>query len=106
MKPQILNKKLFVSLGSEIDTHRFLQYSSNQKFEELQKPKGLIYFEVNDLLEAKNLTQKFINEFNLCGSNWVGGRVIDEKNNFVARISYNILVKKLKYDNRKQRRME
>ena len=89
MKPQIFDRKLFVSLGSEIDPHRFSQYSNNQKFEELNKPKGLIYFEVNSLLEAKNLTQKFINEFNLGSSNWVGGRVIDEENNFVARISYN-----------------
>lgn len=89
MKPQILKRKLFVSLGSAIDPHRFYQYSNNQKFEELQKPKGLIYFEVSSLLEAKNLTQKFINEFNLGGSNWVGGRVIDEENKFIARISYN-----------------
>jgi hypothetical protein len=89
MKPQIFDRKLFVSLGSEIDPHRFSQYSNNQKFEELHKPKGLVYFEVNSLLEAKNLTQKFIAEFNLGGSNWVGGRVIDEENNFVARISYN-----------------
>ena len=57
--------------------------------QELQKPKGLVYFEVNSLLEAKNLTQKFIKEFNLGGSNWVGGRVVDEVNNFIARISYN-----------------
>jgi hypothetical protein len=78
-----------VSLGSEIDLHRFTQYSNNQKFEELQKPNGLVYFEVNNLLEAKNLTQKFINEFDLGGSNWIGGKVIDEENNFIARISYN-----------------
>jgi hypothetical protein len=89
MNPQIFNRKLFVSLGSEIDPHRFSQYSSNQKFEELQKPNGLVYFEVNNLLEAKILTQKFINEFDLGGSNWVGGKVIDEENNFIARISYN-----------------
>ena len=89
MKPQILNKKLFVSLGSEIDQHRFFQYSNNQKSQEMQKPKGLVYFEVNNLLEAKNLTQKFIKEFDLSGSNWVGGRIIDEENNFIAQISYN-----------------
>lgn len=89
MKPQIFNQKLFVSLGSEIDQHRFVQYSNNQKFEELQKPQGLVYFEVNNLLEARNLTQQFISEFELGGSNWVGGRVIDEEANFVARISYN-----------------
>ena len=89
MKLQIFDKKLFVSLGSAIDPHRFSQYSNNQKFVELQKPNGLVYFEVNDLLEAKNLTQKFIKEFDLGGSNWVGGRVIDEENNFIAQISYN-----------------
>ena len=89
MKLQLFNKKLFVSLGSEIDLNRFAQYSNNQKFQEIQKPKGLVYFEVNNLLEARNLTQKFISEFDLSGSNWVGGRVIDEKNNFIAQISYN-----------------
>ena len=89
MKLQIFDKKLFVSLGSAIDPHQFSQYSNNQKFVELQKPNGLVYFEVNDLLEAKNLTQKFIKEFDLGGSNWVGGRVIDEENNFIAQISYN-----------------
>jgi hypothetical protein len=89
MTPQIFNRKLFVSLGSEIDSNRFSQYSTNQKIEELQKPKGLVYFEVNSLLEAKNLTQKFIKEFNLVGSNWIGGRVIDEENQLIAYISYN-----------------
>ena len=62
------------------------------KFEELQKPNGLVYFEINSLLEARNLTQSFINEFNLGGSNWIGGRVIDEENNFIAQISYNCRV--------------
>lgn len=89
MKPQIQHKKLFVGLGSDIDPNRFSQYSNNQKLEELQKPCGVIYFEVNNLLEAKNITQKFIKDFNLGGSNWVGGRVIDEVNNFIAYISYN-----------------
>ena len=89
MKPQISQKKLYVSLGSSINPIRFSQYSTNQKFEELQKPNGLVYFEINSLLEARNLTQSFINEFNLGGSNWIGGRVIDEENNFIAQISYN-----------------
>ena len=84
MKPQISQKKLYVSLGSSINPIRFSQYSTNQKFEELQKPNGLVYFEINSLLEARNLTQSFINEFNLGGSNWIGGRVIDEENNFIA----------------------
>ncbi len=38
---------------------------------------------MNNLLEAKNLTQKFIKEFDLSGSNWVGGRIIDKENNFI-----------------------
>lgn len=86
---QISPKKLFVSLGSVIDSQRFSQYSNNQRVLELLKPHGLIYFEVNNLLEAKNLTQKFISEFDLGGSNWIGGRVIDADNNFIAQISYN-----------------
>lgn len=89
MIPHIFNQKLFVSLGAEIDTSRFSQYSNNQQNQELQKPKGLVYFEVNNLMEAKELIQKFILEFDLLGSNWIGGRVIDAENNFIARISYN-----------------
>lgn len=89
IKTQIIDKKLFVGLGSEIDPYRFPQFSTNQKYEELNKPSGLVYFEVNNLLEAKNLTQKFIKEYNLSGSNWVGGRVVDEDNYLIAYISYN-----------------
>ena len=51
MKPQISQKKLYVSLGSSINPIRFSQYSTNQKFEELQKPNGLVYFEINSLLK-------------------------------------------------------
>ena len=50
MKPQISQKKLYVSLGSSINPIRFSQYSTNQKFEELQKPNGLVYFEINSLI--------------------------------------------------------
>lgn len=89
MKPQIFDRRLFVSLGSDIDSHRFWQYSRNQQFQELEKPKGFIYYEVNSLIEAKELTQKFIKVFDINSSNWTGGRVIDEEDNFVARISYN-----------------
>lgn len=89
MKPQILEKKLFVGLGSDIDSQRFFQYSKNQQFQELQKPRGLVYLEASNLLEARNLTQKFIKEYDINGSNWVGGRVIDHNDNFIAQISYN-----------------
>lgn len=82
-------RNLFVSLGSEIDIERFFQYSKNMQIEELMKPKEFIYFQVLNLNLANVLCQDFIKFYNLGGSNWIGGRIIDEHNNFVARISYN-----------------
>jgi len=81
--------KMFVQLSSEIDEEKFLQLSTNAKFEELHKPKGNVFFEVSSLKQAKELCQKFISEFNLGSSNWNGGRVVDDNYNFIAWISYN-----------------
>ncbi|WP_026977984.1 hypothetical protein [Flavobacterium tegetincola] len=83
------NQKLFVSLGSELDCERYSQLSTNEKLEELLKPNEFVYFKVNNFKEACDLCQNFINHFNLGGSNWIGGRIINESNNFIARISYN-----------------
>lgn len=83
------NQTLFVSLGSQLDIERFFQSSKNEQFEELGKPRGLIYFEVNNLKEASKLCRKFIDFFELGSSSWIGGRVIDNDDNFIARISYN-----------------
>ena len=89
MEVQKSDKQFFVALGSQLDLFRFSQISTNAKIAELNKPKGFVYYQVKDLKAARNLCQKFIKEFRLGGSNWIGGRVIDEQNNFVARISYN-----------------
>ncbi|MFD2551649.1 hypothetical protein ACFSQP_07465 [Bizionia sediminis] len=89
MKLELDNKSIFVSLGSEIDSNRFSQISTNAKIVELHKPNDFIYFEVENISSAKKLCKKFIAEFNLGGSNWIGGRVIDEKFNFIAKVSYN-----------------
>jgi len=89
MKIQPFRQELFVSLGSEINVERFIQMSSNEQFEELYKPRNFIYFQVRSLVDAKKLCDNFIRSFNLCSSNWVGGRVLDKDNNFVAQISYN-----------------
>ena len=89
MKLQLRNKPMFVSLGSEIDLNKFSQMSTNAKIDELNKPNNHIYYEVKDISSAKELTQKFIKEFNLGSSNWNGGRVVDENFNFIAKVSYN-----------------
>src|SRR5690554_2833777 len=83
------NEKIYVGLGSTIDFSRWESFSTNQKIDELYKPNCLIYYEVNSLTEAVNLTQKFIKEFRLGSSNWLGGRVLDGSMNFKAHISYN-----------------
>lgn len=80
---------LYVALGSEIDRNRLLQLSINSKREELHKSNELIYFQVDNLKLAKKLCQEFIIKFNLGASNWLGGRVVDENFNFIAKISYN-----------------
>lgn len=83
------NQNLFVSLGSQLDIERFLQSSRNVQFEEMNKPRNFIYYQVEGLKEASKLCQDFIKHFDLGGSSWIGGRVIDEDNNFIAMISYN-----------------
>ena len=83
------NQTLFVSLGSELDIERFFQSSRNVQFEELSKPRDFIYYQVGGLKEARELCLNFIKHYELGGSSWTGGRVIDGNNNFVAHISYN-----------------
>lgn len=83
------NSQLFVSLGSELNIERFSQYSRSMQFEELLKPRDLIYYEVKNLKGASELCRKFIRFHNLGSSSWIGGRVIDENDNFICRVSYN-----------------
>lgn len=80
---------LYVGIGATIDYSRWEFFSSNKRIEELQKPKGLVYFEVNSLKEAVELVRNFISEYRLGSSNWIGGLVTDSLMNFVAKISYN-----------------
>jgi len=83
------NKKLYVGLGAKIDFSRWESFSMNQRIDEMNKPQGLIYFEVSSIKEASKLTQKFIKEYQLCSSNWIGGIVLNNSMEFVANISYN-----------------
>lgn len=83
------NQTLFVSLGSELNISRFFQSTRNEQFEEIQKPRGFIYYQVKNLGEASRLCRDFINFYDLGASSWIGGRVIDSECNFIARVSYN-----------------
>ena len=81
--------KFYVGLGSTIDYSRWESFSTNQRIDELTKPKGLIYFEVDSLKSASELTREFIEQYRLGSSNWTGGIVLDSTLKFRAKISYN-----------------
>lgn len=89
MKIALNDRKLFVCLGSKIDSERFCQLSTNAKIQELRKPNENIYFQITSLVEAIDLCKNFIRYYDLGNSNWTGGRIVDSNNNFVANISYN-----------------
>lgn len=81
--------ELFVSLGSNLDVERFFQYSTNIQIEELKKPRGFVYYQVETLKNASKLCREFIHHFNLGSSSWIGGRVINKAGHPIAFISYN-----------------
>lgn len=81
--------KMFVQLATAFDAYRFNQLSINAQIQELLKPDGNIFFEITSLNDASLLCRKFIDRFDLGSSNWVGGQVVDEQFNFIAKISYN-----------------
>jgi hypothetical protein len=85
----ISNEKLFVQLATAFDFERFEQMSKNQKIEELNKPCGNIFFEVNSINEAVSLCSRFIDNNNLGASNWCGGLIVNENFKFIATVSYN-----------------
>lgn len=80
---------MFVQLSSTLDNSRFEEMSRNAKIEELLKPDGTAFVEVNSLKQAVEICRGFISKFNLGSSNWIGGLVVDDNFNFIARISYN-----------------
>jgi hypothetical protein len=85
----LIETKLFVALGSEVDAIRFEQFSKNAKSAEFLKPNGFFYYEVKTLKEASLVCRKFIASHSLGSGNWLGGKVINEKSDFLAHISYN-----------------
>ncbi|MBC7651500.1 MAG: hypothetical protein H7101_07115 [Deinococcales bacterium] len=86
---QKVTQKMFVQLSTYFDEERFSQMSRSEKIQELNRPKGNIFFQVSSLNDAVKLCNQFINRFNLGGSNWSGGMVINENFDFIATISYN-----------------
>jgi len=85
----IEQNKLYVQLSSEIAYYKQSFYSNSQWLNELSKPNGCCYYEVQDLIEARKLCKAFIDNFDLGASNWRGGLVVDQNQRFVAMISYN-----------------
>jgi len=86
---EIRENKMYVQLSSTLDVERFLQKSSNEKFEELLKPNGTLFIRVSSYKQAIELCREFISYFNLGSSNWLGGLIVDDNYNFLARVSYN-----------------
>lgn len=86
---QVKPNKMYVQLSSEIDEERFQQMSRNEQFEELHKPNGTVFFEIQSIIHGVKLCREFITQFNLLSSNWMGGLIVDENYNFLARVSYN-----------------
>lgn len=85
----IKKTKLFVQLASEFDNERAISYSKNEMLCAVSRPYGNVFVEVENLSHARNICLDFISHFELSGSNYTGGNVVDEDYNFVARISYN-----------------
>ena len=85
------NKKqnLRVCVSSTISPFAFMQMSRSRQAEELEKEIEPLYLRVSSLEQARDFCQRYIDKNNLGGSNWTGGRVIDENSEFVASISYN-----------------
>ncbi len=86
---QKVNTKMMVQLSSQVDPFRYGQLSSSEQILETRKPNESIFFEVKSFKEAAELCRKFIKQYNLGGSNWTGGLIVDENFNFLATVSYN-----------------
>lgn len=89
LKSKTEPQKLFCQLASTIDEDRIYQLSSSEQFEEMQKNIEAQYVSISSLKEARKICSKFIDYYNLGGSNWTGGRIVNENHEFVAFISYN-----------------
>lgn len=86
---QLTNQKMFVQLATSFDANRFNEMSKNAQLEELIKPEGNIFFEIKSIEEAVELSKTFIDKYNLCSSNWAGGKIVNENFDFIATVSYN-----------------
>lgn len=86
---ELANQKMYVQLATSFDMGRFEQMSKNEQFEEMNKPNGNIFFEIASIKEAVKLCKDFINKFNLGSSNWCGGKIVNERFDFIATVSYN-----------------
>ncbi len=80
---------MFVQLASNYDYIRFDQMSINEKLNLIQNPKQSVFVEVDSFKNAVLLCNQYIDRFNLGGSTWTGGLIVDEYYNFIANVSYN-----------------
>ena len=85
----IQKQKLWVCLDSSENPSVIFQGSRNAKIAETYKNIETVYYEISNLSEASEICRKYISYFNLGSGNFSGGRVLDDNNNFIARVSYN-----------------
>ena len=83
------DRRMFVQLASNYDFERFVQMSNSEQWDLLHNPKQSVFVEVDSLKNAVTLCSQYIDRFNLGGSSWTGGLIVDENYNFIANVSYN-----------------
>lgn len=81
--------KMFVQLAASVDCIKFEQMSSNVKFQMLHTPEKTVFVEVKDIKEAVSLCSQYIKAFDLGGTSWDGGLIVNKDFEFIAMISYN-----------------
>jgi hypothetical protein len=81
--------KMFVQLASDYDYRRFEQMSRSEQIKLLQDPKQSVFVEVDSFKNAVVLCNQYIERFNLGGSSWAGGLIVDDNYDFIASVSYN-----------------
>ena len=84
-----IENKMFIQLSSCFDDTNICAFTASQYLEAIERPYGNCYYEVSSIKEAIILCEEFRKYFNLDGSNWSGGRIVDNEMKFIAKVSYN-----------------
>ena len=89
MKESSNSTKLYVLLASAFDFSKLESYSMSDFVDQASKPYGKMLYEAEDLKDAQRICMELIKYYELGGSCWTGGEVINSNNQIIAYISYN-----------------